>query len=832
MHASSSRIPTAGRCSQWRVACSAQGTRLLLALVLTAISLDVAGQPRPSATPLCPPPRDLTDFVPVREDLPEAFANPPSAGKASSKQHSRANWQAGFRSPTVGLPINPISEIWKQYEIFKKRDDRNAGQYFPGTWKPLGPTEFIPGTKLTNNMGGLGRINSLAFDPQQPGRIFAGAAAGGLWLTENYGSSWQLATEDPRLLAISGLAIDPVDPQTIYALTGDGNASIAVVPARPSIGVLKSVDGGATWNMTGLDWMDTNRRYGFQLAIDPDNRCVLFATTNKGIYKTPDAGRHWKRVQQGDFRDFAFKPKDPSIAYASTITGVYRSTDSGETWNEVAIDVSWATGDAPGYRRVALGVSPDDPQVVYALFGGTTGLVGVYRSDDSGVTFTARAQAPNMLGYSSYGGDSNSVAFYALTLGISPIDVDEVYLGAVNIWKSTDGGSNWTMATSYKNEPLFFPYVHADTHALAFQPIPPGLDDAPTTGTEGQRYALFSANDGGLAVTFDDGKTWKHRSRGLRITQAFRVCGTPQDPELVYFGAQDNGSSLLHLSTETAHATFRGDGMQCQVDYTDSQTVYFSQSYGTLFRSLNGGKTGVSITPPIGTGKGTGGAYLTPFILHPTDPHKLYACYTDLWMSPDQGNTWSNLTEGALGTETCVDIQISPAAPDHIWVAKGATVYRSKQDKSWANMTRNLPVGSTSITRIALSPSDPEKAWVTLGGYSEHLKIYGTHDGGQMWENMSRNLLNLPANDVVAHSLTHDGTTEHHLFLATDIGVFFHSETLCKDNEALCEWLPFFQGMNPLIVLDLDLHPEAGKLRAATFAQGIWESDLPPLTER
>ncbi len=816
--------------------------RFLVSLSLFNLALGASAQPpNPPALPLipmahspidpeCPAPTDLAAYKTTGPgDFDLLSPSSLTQGK-DSKQHRRANWHAGFRSPSVGIPVNPISEIWEQYQLLLERGDPFAGQYFPGNWKPLGPIDFVPGTKLTNNMGGLGRINSLAFDPVQPGRIFAGSAAGGLWLTENYGKSWESATEDPRLLAISGLAIDPVNNQTIYALTGDGNASIAVVPTRPSIGVLKSLDGGSTWAMTGLDWQNHSRRYGFTLTINPDNRCELFTATNKGIYKSPDAGVHWKRVERGNFRDFALKPGDPSVAYASTISEVYRSTDHGETWKVVSIDVSWATGDDPDYRRVALGVSPANADTVYALFGGTKGLVGLYRSDDSGATFNTRATAPNMLGYNSYGGDNLSVAFYALTLGVSPIDIDEVYLGAVNIWKSTDGGSTWTLTTSWKNEPHYYPYVHADTHALKFQLIPPEfLDEASGLDPSVPNYALFSANDGGLAVSFDDGESWNHRSTGLRITQTYRVCGTSQDLDLVYFGAQDNGSSRLALGTQTAHATFRGDGMECHVDPTDPDTVYFSQGYGVLFRSRDGGKTGISITPPIGTGSG---AWLTPFILHPTDPDKIYACYTDLWMSPDQGATWSNLTEGALGKETCVDLAISPADSEQIWVAKKAAVYHSKKDgKKWANVTRNLPVGSTSITRISVSPADPERAWVTLGGYSEHLKIYSTQDRGHMWKNISGSLLNLPANTVISHAITVDGEPEHHLFLGTDIGVFFHSERLCAEHD-LCDWLPFFQGMNPLIVLDLELYPEAGKIRAATFAQGIWESQLPPLTER
>ncbi len=733
------------------------------------------------------------------------------------------------RSPVSGPPVNPISEIWQQYQLLLKIGNPWSDLYFAGDWQSLGPTDFIAGHELTNNMGGLGRINALAFDPRHPGRVFAGSAAGGLWLSENDGISWDLATEDPRLMAVSGIAIDPVDSRIIYVLTGDGNAGIAVVPARPSIGVMKSIDGGKHWAATGLDWSNHNRRYGFTLTIDPTDRCVLFAATNNGIYRSPDAGVHWKNVQKGDFRDLELKPGESSIAYASTITEVYRSIDAGKSWDQVSIDVAWAAGDEPGYRRVELGVSPADPEVVYALFGGTTGLVGVFRSDDSGATFTARSQAPNLLGYSDYGGDSSSVAFYALTLGISPLDVDEVYLGAVNIWKSTDGGSSWTLKTSYKNQPDHYAYVHADTHALAFQPMPP--DRAGDSEPDEARYALFSANDGGLAVSFDHGDTWEHRSTGLLITQAYRVCGTHQDLDLVYFGSQDNGSSLL--ANHTAHATYRGDGMQCQVDYEQPKTVYFSQGNGTLFRSRDGGETGVSITPPIGTGTGTGGAWLTPFILHPTEPEKVYACYTDLWMSPDKGTTWSNVSQGALGKKTCVDLAISPVDPQQIWVAKSAAVYRSKDNgKEWLPVTRNLPVGSASITRIALSPADTQRAWVTFGGYSEDFKIYGTENGGHMWQNLSMNLPNLPANTVVAHAINRDGQTEHHLFLGTDIGVFFHSEVLCGKNPDLCGWLPFRDGMNPLIVLDLDLYPKAGKIRAATFAQGIWESRLPPESER
>ena len=190
-----------------------------------------------------------------------------------------------------------------------------------GDWRFVGPSQpAIEGEGTT-----IGRINIVAFDPQDPNTLYAGTPGSGLWRTQDDGANWTLIIKD---IGISDVAIDPADVKIIYVMTGDGEGY-----DTPSRGVLKSVDGGATWQPTGLVFdPEAEKDYGHRLAMHSTDTKLLLAATTVGLLRTSDGGAHWDPViPDAHVWDVLFHPTDPSIAYAATTKQVYRSTDFGAT---------------------------------------------------------------------------------------------------------------------------------------------------------------------------------------------------------------------------------------------------------------------------------------------------------------------------------------------------------------------------------------------------------------------------------------------------------------------------------------------------------------------
>ncbi len=729
-------------------------------------------------------------------------------GDEGSKQVGRANFMGRHRTNAADVKLlNPVSQAWEEFERYFNSpflDDLEHLGLFFGDWQSLGPSKFKLGHELTSKLGGLGRVNCIALDPSHPQRIYVGAAAGGLWESDDDGLTWVKRTRDPRVISVSDLAINSDNTDQIFLLTGDGNGSVyTLIPHSPSLGVLVSEDRGKSWDYTGLNWSDSTTEFGFKLVIAPYDNSMLFVAANSGLYKSSDQANTWKKVMEGQFRDIEFQPGSTSVMFASTTTQVFRSTNSGQTWKSASIHPNWGTVTPGNAARVELAVTDAGPDTVYALFGGKYGYVGMYRSDDAAQTFELRSNSPNILGYSYYANDTASAAKYTASMAVSPFDPDVVHIGGVNTWKSTDGGTSWHITSYWDNTPRHYPFMHADIHALQVR----------ETGES--TYELYSAHDGGISKSEGAGETWVDLSSGLSISQTFRICGTPENRHLLYFGAEDNGSSRLHNSI--AHTVSDGDGGECLIDYTNSDIVYTTMQQGQLLKSTDGGRTTQSIRPP----GSHSGQWVTPYVMHPTDPKTLYICYTDLWKTEDAGATWTNVTQGDLGTSQCVQIAIAPSNPDYLYVAKPAAVYRSNNDgENWSFRTNTLP-DTTQLTDLAVSSNDPDHAWVTLSGYAENEKVFETKDAGYSWENVSGSLPNVPVNTILFESPKTEG-----VYIGTDIGIFYRSEQICQQL-GICDWVPFSRGLPPLIVLDLEIfYDDGGWIRAATFGRGVWESNL------
>lgn len=687
--------------------------------------------------------------------------------------------------PPAGITYTEM----ERYQAEKGNADPEKSLQMAGNWTSMGPTTS------TGGYVGIGRINCIVFHPTQTSTIFVGTAGGGLWKSTNNGSSWTSMTDFLQVLGVSGLAINPNNPNEMYLATGDGDGADSY-----SLGVLKSTDGGVTWNTTGLTWVTTNYRLIRKLIMHPNNSSLLLAATSNGIWRTTNAGQTWTSVLSGNYYDVEFKPNSTSTFYVSgsaTVSNVsygrvYRSVNDGLNWT--------LEHEVSGVGRTAIAVSPANSEFVAMLCASSedSGFGGFYASTDGGDTYSLRSSSPNLMGWATTGNDTGGQGWYDLCIAVDPTNANTIYVGGVNTWKSTNGGVNWTINTMWYGV-SGIAEAHADKHDLIFQ----------------NSTTLYQANDGGIYRTSNGGVTWTDISNGLAISQMYRL-GCAQTTTAVITGLQDNSSKLRSATGVWTQALATGDGMESAIDPTNASVMYTESYYGEIRRSTNGGQNWTDIQNNIAGDPS--GAWVTPYILDPSNSQTIYAGYQELYKSTDRGNTWTTLTGGVTQGRTIHIIAVAPSSSSNIYIyatgSAGRRVYKSTNaGATWTTAT--YPPGpATDITSIAVHPTDPNTIWITYAGYSSGHKVYQSTNGGSSWTNFSGTLPNISANTIIYQTGSNGG-----LYLGMDAGVYYRDATMT-------DWMLFNNGLPNVEVIELEIQYTVGKLRAATYGRGLWESDL------
>jgi hypothetical protein len=719
------------------------------------------------------------DFATIRNRMNQYFAANDQGKGSGYKQWKRWEYLAERRLSPDGKVVNWSVRNFQEYQDYlATQTNQDASTANNGYWTSLGPTSYTWGNGWN---GGIGRLNCIAFHPSNSSVFWVGGPSSGLWKTTNGGSSWTCLTDGMPVIGVSGIAVNYNNTNIMYILTGDGDGGDTY-----SIGVLKSTDGGDTWNATGLSYTIYDNIRGYKLLMHPTNSSILFVVSTDGIFRTADAGTTWTEVQNGSFRDIEFKPGDPTIVYASGQTSFWKSTNSGTSFTQISSGVPTTA------TRIAIGVTPDDPTYVYLLTGPATAtgvFKGVYRSTNSGTSFSSRSTTPNILGYSSTGNDNKHQTTYDLAIAVRRTDAEDVMIGGINTWVSTNGGTNWTITSMWDNTGGIG-YTHADIHNLEINPL--------------NNY-LYCVSDGGCFRSTDFGSTWTDLSSGLAITQWYRIAGYQANVNLLIGGTQDNGSNKWTGTSNMLHV-LGADGMDCMIDHSNSNILYNSTQDGGLAKSTNGGTSYTDIQPA-----GSTGSWVTPYVMSPGNSSIIYGGYDDVYKSTNGGASWSNMGVDGRGA-----MAIGTSNTSRVYASNGSTIYRSDDAAStWTNISAGLP--GVTITFIAVNPDNSLEVYVTLGGYTSGQKVYRSTNGGSAWTNISGTLPNIPTNCIAFEDT--DGSPANAVYVGNDIGIFYRD----ADHS---DWVPFRNGLPTVPVFDLEINNAANVITAATYGRGLWRSEL------
>lgn len=659
-----------------------------------------------------------------------------------------------------------------------------------GSWISLGPSTIpAPGPA---GYEGIGRLNVVAFHPTDQNKIYVGAPSGGFWMSSNGGSTWATTTDSLATLGVSAIIVDYSNPVKILIGTGDRDAGDA-----PGLGVYKSLDGGLTWSAskTGMG----NQTVG-KIIQDPTNSQVFLAATGGGIYRSTDGGANWTQTRSGNFKDICFKPGDPSIVYAAYNADFYRSVNNGQSFTQI-------TSGLTSGQRGSIAVSAANPAYVYLLqSNSSSGFKGVYRSTDSGLNFTTRSTSPNILDWSCDGSGSGGQGWYDLAIAADPLNAEIIYVGGVDVWKSTNGGQTWAINSHWYGG-CGVPAVHADCHYLAYSPV---------------SGKLYACNDGGIYWTANGGTNWTDITVGMTIGQMYKIGQSQTVKQQVIAGHQDNGTCTLYPTGW--EATGGGDGMECSIDFQNASYMYHTIYYGDIFRTVNNNNE----TQIGGSGIGgidESGAWVTPFILSKSDPKIMFAGFKNIWRCTNvqaSSPSWTKIsnTLGGSNSQNLCDLEQSPANTNVLYASRyDGKLFRSDNalgsTPTWTDLTSTLPASGTPAD-LAAHPTDENIVYMVLG-----TGVYKSTNKGASWTNITGSLPSVSKNAIVYYK---NGNPEA-LYLGTDAGVYYRDQTTSG-------WISYNAGL-PVnaIISELDIYYDndsvsSDVIRAGTYGRALWSSTM------
>lgn len=760
-------------------------------------------------------PPQKTNFFEMREAMNKYFAeHPEEMGKTDDETGGAFSdgayekfkrWEYYWENHVTasGEFVSPLKNIeeWKAYneKLSARRNDNQS--VASANWTAFGPSTSPGG------YNGIGRINCIGFHPTNSNIMWAGTPAGGLWKTTNGGSTWTPTNINEPVVGVTDIAVDPNNPNTIYIATGDGESgSLSNLVGgvfgsgdSKSVGVLKSLDGGITWNSTGLNWTIQDQRVTHRLLINPNNPQILILAASDGIYRTTNGGNTWTQVANGaQVKDMEFHPTNPDIVYAATFSypdgnaQIYTSTDGGINF--------FPASSFTGAARISMAVSPAWPDLVDCVLSNAQGgLIGLNASQDAGQSFSeyfTGSCSNNMLNGSTDASGCDGQGWYDLTYAINPLDANEIWLGAVNLYATSDGGGNWNMANYWIDDPNVtgVPIVHADKHFFAFQP-----------GTN----AMFQGNDGGIYKSTNGGNSWTHITNGIQNSQMYRISVSQTQPNVAIAGLQDNGSKLF--ANGSWSDVTGGDGTDCAIDPSNVNIQYAGYVNGRIYRTMDGWATQYTTISDNIPGQPSGG-WVTPLVIFPGNSSVLIAGLDKVYGSNDRGDSWVALSPQLAGSYL-KHLAVCSNNVDHIAVTTNDSLFlTSDQGATWTPVSFDIP--GANISYVVYRTNDPQTIYITLSGYVAGQKVYMTTDGGNNWTNISGSLPNVPVNCIL-----HENNAVNGLYVGTDLGVFYV-------NDNLPDWTPFNDNLPVVPVVDLDIYytTPVNQIWAGTFGRGLWRT--------
>jgi photosystem II stability/assembly factor-like uncharacterized protein len=677
--------------------------------------------------------------------------------------------------------------------------------------------------------------------------IFVGSASGGVWKSEDSGTRYKPVFDEQPVQSIGAITLDPKDPKKIWVGTGESWTRNSVSIGN---GIYKSVDGGETWNFSGLP----NSERIAKIVVSPANGDTVYAavpgnlwsdSTERGLYKTTDGGASWNLVLKGANPStgaswVAMDPNDPNVLFACmwdfrrkgwtfrsggdgadkpSGSGLFRSADGGATWTEVTPEANKGFPKKP-YGRLAVAIAPSNPKRVYCFVESTDSALFV--SDDGGATWDKRDKSSWMVWR----------PFYFAQLIVDPKNPDRVFKTDGPLILSEDAGKSFAVVGGFQG-------AHGDLHAIWIDP----------TNTQ----TVISGDDGGVYYSYNSGARW-WKAENLPISQFYHVSLDDADPYRVYGGLQDNscwvGQSQFPggIANSQWENMYGGDGFFTFADPSDPDYLYAEAQGGFVGRVNRYTHQRRDIQPKANYKEKLRWNWNTPIALSPNEKGTIYIGAQFLFRSRDHGQTWDRISpdlstndpekqkqeqSGGVTIDnsaaemhtTIYSISESPKDKNVIWVGTDDGNVQVTRDgaKNWTNVVANVPnlPKNSWVSWVQASNFDAGTAYAafdrhTFGDMAPY--VFCTKDFGKTWTPLITPQESKGVRGY-AHVVKDDLVNKDLLFVGTEFGLFVSID-------GGKNWAQFKGSRFPAVaVRDLAIHPRDHDLVLATHGRGIWVID-------
>ena len=735
---------------------------------------------------------------------------------------------------TLLLSIFIAVVIFPSQEIFAQRKKKNI--------KTTSKEVSLDAFKFRNVGPAFlsGRIADIVTHPDNDNIWYVAVGSGGVWKTENAGTTWSPIFDDQSTYSTGCITLDPSNPSTVWVGSGENVGGRHVAYGD---GIFKSTDDGKSWNNMGLK----NSEHISEIIVHPTNSDIVWVAAQgplwskggeRGLFKTVNGGNTWKQVlgnkEWTGVTDIMLDPRDSNVLYAATWdrhrtvaalmgggpgTAIYRSDDGGNNWKKLEKGLPKSN-----MGKIGITISPQQPDVIYAAIELDRKQGGVYRSSNRGESWTKMSNTVS-------GGTG---PHYYQELYASPHEFDRLYLMNVRVLTSGDGGKTFNQLPE-RNK-------HSDNHAIVFK------DDDPN-------YIMLGT-DAGIYESFDNAKTWRY-IKNLPLTQFYKVAVNNAAPFYhIFGGTQDNGSAGGPSATDERegiankhwYKTLFADGHQSATDPVYNNIVYAETQQGGLHRvDLSTGEQ-VSIQPQASLGDPHERFnWDAPILVSPHNPSRLYFASYRVWKSESRGDDWTTISGDLTRNEDRITLPIMGRQQswDNAWDVGAMSNYNTitslaespvqegllyagtddgfiQVSENGGDSWRSIPVTKLGISSrsfvndIKADLFDANTVYVALDNHKEgdfNPYLFKSIDKGMTWKSISNNI---PKRTLVWR-MVQDPVKKNLLFAATEYGIY----TSLNGGEAW-QKLP---GTPTISFRDLTIQKRENDLVAASFGRGFYVLD-------